>query len=420
MPHRCKSIAGLRVDLGPGEAIIPGCELIDGSGIFENKEEFPMMFAEVDGVAGDNGAVVIWPDTGNDLFQYDEGESIPIGTTIHSGCVKYSDGEMQYAPPPFTTDRESVACAGPPPVDGSGEGEDKGFCVGAGTVDMPLGDEIKWLTELANLEIPDLEAWMLSGFTAEITKLMSKLGQVLGKFQADVDKIMSKVKLNPDDFCTDDMIELIGKILEQMRALMKLIPILRQIIKIIKLIQKVMKLVENTISWAPPYIVPIVKKLLEILNIMGMIDMCVSTLVKAIGRFSTVLPILYAQLMQILMACAIDAGNPPPDNKEDCEAAGGTWIDPDELNALQDMYDKLSDVTSALDFEDESIGFCSITEHLDKKSCEDAGGTWTDLDTDTDFDKVDTSALSKELGKQMEELERCFSSPELKDYLKEL
>ena len=40
MPHRCKSIAGERVELGPGDPIIPGCELIDGSGIFVSKEEF--------------------------------------------------------------------------------------------------------------------------------------------------------------------------------------------------------------------------------------------------------------------------------------------------------------------------------------------------------------------------------------------
>ena len=137
------------------------------------------------------------------------------------------------------------------------------------------------------------------------------------------------------------------------------------------------------------------------------------------SSFSTVLPILYAQLMQILMACAIDAGNPPPDNKEDCEAAGGTWIDPQDLKDLQDMYDKISAENLGID-EDESIGFCSITEHLDKKSCEDAGGTWTDLDADTNFGDVDTSALSNELGKQMEELERCFSDPELKQYLNEL
>ena len=45
---------------------------------------------------------------------------------------------------------------------------------------------------------------------------------------------------------------------------------------------------------------------------------------------------------------------------------------------------------------------------------------WTDLDTDTNFDDVDTSALSSELSKQMEELERCFASPELNDYLRGL
>jgi len=327
---------------------------------------------------------------------------------------------MQYAPPPFTTDRESVACAGPPPVDGSGEGEDKGFCVGAGTVDMPLGDEIKWLTELANLEIPDLEAWMLSGFTAEITKLMSKLGQVLGKFQADVDKIMSKVKLNPDDFCTDDMTDKIGKILEQMRALMKLIPILRQIIKIIKLIQKVMKLVEKILSWAPPYIVPIVKKLLEILNIMGMVDMLISVLLKTVGRFTAIIPMLQAQLMSILAMCAAQAGQPPPDNKEDCEAAGGTWIDPDDLKDLQDMYDKLSDEMSGVGDDDEAFGFCSIPEYDNKADCEANGGTWTDLDVNTNFDEVDTSTLTNELTLQLDELSKCFADPNLKEYLEGL
>ena len=45
---------------------------------------------------------------------------------------------------------------------------------------------------------------------------------------------------------------------------------------------------------------------------------------------------------------------------------------------------------------------------------------WWLPDTDTDFDDVDTSALSQELTKQMEELERCFSSPELNEYLKGL
>ena len=420
MPRRCRSIAGLRVDLGPGDPIIPGCELIEGSGIFVSKEEFPMMFAEVDGVAGDNGAVVIWPDTGNDLFQYDEGESIPIGTTIHSGCVKYSDGEIQCAPPPFTTDRDSVAVAGPPPVDGSGDGEDKGFCVGAGNVDMPSDDTMQWLTDLANLQVPDLEGWILSGFTAEITKLMSKLGQVLGKLQSEVDKIISKAKLDPEDVCTPPVKKLIGNMLAVMKELMKLLPILKQIIKIIKLIQKVMKLVRKILKWTPPFIVPLVEKLLELLNIMGMVDMLISVLLKTVGRFTAIIPMLQAQLMSILAMCAAQAGQPPPDNKEDCEAAGGTWIDPDELKKLQDMYDKLSDEMSGVGDDDEAFGFCSIPEYDNKADCEANGGTWTDLDVDTNLDNVDTSTLTSELALQLDELSKCFADPNLKEYLEGL
>jgi len=419
MPHRCRSIAGLRVDLGPGDPIIPGCELIEGSGIFVSKEEFPMMFAEVDGVAGDNGAVVIWPDTGNDLFQYDEGESVPIGTTIHSGCVKYSDGEIQCAPPPFTTDRDSVAVAGPPPVDGSGDGEDKGFCVGAGNVDMPSDDTMQWLTDLANLQVPDLEGWILSGFTAEITKLMSKLGQVLGKLQSEVDKIISKAKLDPEDVCTPPVKNAIRNMLAVMKELMKLMPILKQIIKIIKLIQKVMKLVRKILKWTPPFIVPLVEKLLELLNIMGMVDMLISVLLKTVGRFTAILPMLQAQLMSILAMCAAQAGQPPPDNKEDCEAAGGTWIDPDELKKLQDMYNKLSDEMSGVG-DDEAFGFCSIPEYDNKADCEANGGTWTDLDVNTDLDNVDTSTLTNELALQLDELSKCFADPNLKEYLVDL
>jgi len=419
MPRRCRSIAGLRVDLGPGDPIIPGCELIEGSGIFVSKEEFPMMFAEVDGVAGDNGAVVIWPDTGNDLFQYDEGESVPIGTTIHSGCVKYSDGEIQCAPPPFTTDRDSVAVAGPPPVDGSGDGEDKGFCVGAGNVDMPSDDDMQWLTDLANLQIPDLEAWMISGFTAKITELMSKLGQVLGKLQSEVDKIISKAKLDPEDVCTPPVKNAIRNMLAVMKELMKLMPILKQIIKIIKLIQKVMKLVRKILKWTPPFIVPLVEKLLELLNIMGMVDMLISVLLKTVGRFTAILPMLQAQLMSILAMCAAQAGQPPPDNKEDCEAAGGTWIDPDELKKLQDMYNKLSDEMSGVG-DDEAFGFCSIPEYDNKADCEANGGTWTDLDVNTDLDNVDTSTLTNELALQLDELSKCFADPNLKEYLVDL
>ena len=414
MAIRCKSIAGQRVTLGPGEPIIPGCELIEGSGIFGSKEEFPFMFAEVDGVAGENGAVVIWPDTGNDLMKYGEGESVPIGTSLHEGCV-IENGELKCAP--YITQDESTAAG-----DGTGgnigdDGEDKGFCIGSGQNIMPDDEKKDWLMEMANFQIPDLEAWALSGFTAKVQEMVGELNKVIGKFNAEVDKIVAKAVIDPDAVCKPPLSDTIQALLKLMSELMKLLPILERIITIIKIIKKVIKLVRKILKWTPPFIVPIVEKLLEILNIMGLVDMCVSTLIKAVGRFNTILPILYAQLMSILAQCAVDAGEDKP-NKEDCEAAGGTWVDPDDLKELQNMYDKM--LAGAPNLDDEAVGFCSITEHLDKKSCEEAGGIWTDLDVDTNFDDVDTSALSKELAKQMEELERCFADPVLDEYLREL
>ncbi|MBT7557475.1 hypothetical protein HN615_11180, partial [Candidatus Woesearchaeota archaeon] len=162
MPKRCKSIAGQRVEIGPGEPIIPGCELIEGSGIFNGKEYWPYQFVEVDGVAGDDGAVVIWPDTGNDLLKYDEGEDVPVGTSLHVGCV-LEDGVVKCAP--YKTQKESTAVEGPPQTRGEepDDGALKGFCVGSGNVNVPTEDENEWLLKMSNLEIPDLEAWMLSG-----------------------------------------------------------------------------------------------------------------------------------------------------------------------------------------------------------------------------------------------------------------
>ena len=413
MPKRCKSIAGPRVEIGPGEPIIPGCELIEGSGIFNGKEDWPYQFVADPGVAGDDGAVVIWPDTGNDLLKYDEGEDVPVGTSLHVGCV-LEDGVVKCAP--YKTQKESTAVEGPPQTRGEepDDGALKGFCVGSGNVNVPTEDENEWLLKVSNLEIPDLEAWMLSGFTAKIQEMMGKLNQALGKLNAEVDKIIARATINPEDVCTPPVKATIKKLLEVMAAIMELMPVLKQIIQVIKIIRKVIKLVRKILKWTPPFIVPIVEKLMEVLNIMGLVDMVVSMLLQTIGRFSTILPVLQAQLMSILAQCAGQVAGEM--TKEDCEAAGGTWIDPKDIQDLQDMYKKITEETPTMG-DDESASFCTITKHSTKKECEDNGGTWKELDADTDFEETDTSALSEELSKQMEELDRCFSSDELKQYL---
>ena len=275
MATRCKSIAGQRVVLGPGEPIIPGCELIDGSGIFVRKEEFPFMFAVVDGVAGDNGAVVIWPDTGNDLMKYEEGESVPIGTSLHKGCV-IENGEVKCAP--YVTQDESTATGRDETSGNAGDdGEEKGFCVGSGNVDLPSKEERDFLSEIANFQLPDLQAWALSGFTAKVQELMGKLNGVLGGLMADVDAIVSKAKIDPEDVCTPPVKKQIRNLQQLLAKLMQILPVLQQIVQVVKIIRKVIKIVKKILKWTPPFIVPIVETLLKILNLPGLIDMVVST-----------------------------------------------------------------------------------------------------------------------------------------------
>jgi len=168
------------------------------------------------------------------------------------------------------------------------------------------------------------------------------------------------------------------------------------------------------------------------LQIMSLVDMCISTLIKSLAKFTAILPILQSQLMSILAACAAEQGQQPPTDKASCEAAGGTWIDPEEIKELQTLYDQMLDEATTLDNmasgtgsgtgEDggELFGFCSITEHTNQEDCESAGGDWTSVDADTDFSTLDTSALSNELAKQADELNKCFSDPDLQEYLNSL
>ncbi len=420
MAQRCKSIAGQKVTLGPGKPIMGGSELIDGSAICNGIEEFPIQFIEDDGcISGDDGAVVIWPDTGNDMIQFDANDDVPVGTKIHRGEV--NDGGTWFGAP-HTVESEGAyagGATGDGNTEGSGDddGEDKGFCVGVGDVNLPTEEEKDWLAELANFETPDLQAWLMSGFTAKIQEIVANMNKILGKLNSEVDKIMEAAQLDPDDVCTPPVKEAIRKLLAVMAAVMEVVAVIKKIIAVIKIIQKVIKLVRKILKWTPPFIVPIVEKLMAVLNVVGLVDMCISLIVKTIGRFSTILPVLQAQLMSILAMCAGQVAGEM--SKEDCEAAGGVWIDPKDIQDLQDMYKKITEETSTMG-DDESVGFCTITKHLTKKECEDNGGTWQELDADTDFEETDTSALSEELAKQFQELDRCFADPQLDEYLRGL
>ena len=468
MPVRCKSIAGQKVTLGPGDRIISGCELIYGSAFIngekvdstyqDGSEVFPPLFFDEDDMeayAGENGATVIWPETGNDVYQYSRGETVPVGTEVYQGEVK--DGGVWHDAP-HTVENEG-ATAGPSDADMSPQGADEdddegdggppattgtppeseqlpGFCDPTGA--FPEDDDMQWLRDLANMQLPDLKMLNLSGFTAFITKQLSKLNAAIAKVNEEVDALVSKAKLDPEKICTEPVRNFITFLMDLVKVYMKVMKVLLAILKIIKIIKRIMKLIRKILKWTPPFIVPLVEKLLDLLALIGLVDMIVDLVTQTVGKFAAILPTLYAQLISILAGCV----GKPVDSEESCEEAGGTWIGPEEIAELKKLADKMSSEQSAFDrmmsgdksddpteddtgvdggaVDGDTFGFCSIVEHTNKEDCEGADGVWTELSVDTDFSKVDTSPLTDELSKQIDELDKCFADPVLQEYLESL
>ena len=468
MPVRCKSIAGLKVTLVSGDRIIPGCELIYGSAFIngekvdstyqDGSEVFPPLFFDEDDMeayAGENGATVIWPETGNDVYQYSRGETVPVGTEVYQGEVK--DGGVWHDAP-HTVENEG-ATAGPSDADMSPHGAEDddedggppattgtppeseqlpGFCDPTGA--FPEDDDMQWLRDLANMQLPDLKMLNLSGFTAFITKQLSKLNAAIAKVNEEVDALVSKAKLDPEKICTEPVRNFITFLMKLLEVYMKVMKVLMAILKIIKIIKRIMKTIRKILKWTPPFIVPIVEKLLDLLALIGLVDMIVDLVTQTVGKFAAILPALYAQLISILAGCV----NKPLDDEESCMEAGGTWISPEEISELKKLGEKMSSEQNAFDrmmsgdksddptddeddtgvdggaVDGDTFGFCSIVEHTNKKDCEGAGGVWSEMNVDTDFSQIDTSPLTDELSKQIEELDKCFADPVLQEYLESL
>ena len=459
MPKICTNIIDPIHILEPGAVLPPGSELIDGTGKLDpddeigsvmvnldpddldaeygvgsdtegGVEELPPRFIQdkdIDGVviAGEHGAVAKIPV--NDLlFTFTSPEEVPTGTKVISGCC-IINGDKKCASPPFVIGENDVAIADEPspvgivPDEVEEDYKKKGFC-NDWAFDMPGSSELDWLSKIEDIKIPDLKGMALSGFTAFITKMMSKLGAILGKLQMEVDKILDVAKFEPEDICTDPVKKNMRKLMRTIERLMKLIPIFKRIIQTIKIIQAAMKALKMGLRFVGlPYIPGgiIVELMMKALNFMGLIDTMIGILVSTSGRFVTIIPVLFAQLMAILAQCAVQQGQNPPTNKEECEAMGGVWIEQSEIDGLKNMLDDLNDASADIlgGDDSDSVCYCTIVSDADgniiesESVCIAAGGQWKCIDS-SDIDAVgdlDLSALEKELENQFTELENCLT-----------
>ena len=419
---RCSSVALEKMYLAPGSSVNPGCEVIEGSVIIKDRETFAPFFVHVgdNAIVGSNGATVLCPT--DDLYSFEVGERIPAGTLIVSGCV-ILNGELKCAPPPFTIGPDDEAYATDNTKgDGAttledGEGETKGYCENWDKIN------IEWLDDIANFVVPDLEGMALGGIQAYAAELMMKLSAVLGKLTAEVDALLADVTINPDDICTDYVQDQVAKLMKIINVLMKYLPLISKIMKVIKVIRSVIKLVMKILSWFPPAstVVGTTKKLMKLMNIMGMVDMIVGVLTQTIGRFTSLLPLLYQQLMSIVNACFAMQGLPPPQNQKECEERGGTWITEEDLDKLKELNDQISGMSDVVGDTTTEVSYCTLSQYDNKQECEANGGEWKVISTSTDFDdNFDLGELEKEMQLRLDEASACFADPLIQKYLEEM
>ena len=474
MPTRCSSITHQTINILPGQLVLGGSELVDGSVIINNSEEYPMQYTTADGYAGQNGAVIIWPETGDDVLQFGPGESIPPGTIIHQGSVyDNSTGQWHSAPyelpspgpgglagPQGSLDidgdpldlnnvdtsnmtaeeiaalQEQIAQQNQGLTKGSIPNEDDalskmGICDPDGNINMPSEEELEAMKKFANFEMPEFKFWQLSGFTAFITKQLNKLGTIMGAIEAEVDKILAKVEFGePGEICKPPIPATIKKLMDLMAWVLKVARALNKVLKILKAIVMLVKIAKKIILWvfAP---LKLVQKFLDLLNVISLVDMIVSMLLKTVSKFMAIIPILQAQLMGILAACKEETGQDaiPP---EDCD----NWITEEDLKELEDLYEEMSNAANDIGYGADlsggggsggtgEVGFCSVNgpdglPYGNQQDCEDNGGTWLTGENPDDLEGVDTSALAQELQNVTDELNSCFSDPELQDFLNEI
>ena len=369
----CKSITSLRRNLPPGSRLLLGDQILNGSAIktslsaddiisgqsaeedekdqiaeaafgigaglnedlFRIGEQLgPGDFVTEGGFeAGPNGIEVVHSGIGGEARVYAPGTSLDEGDLILNGTVTGPDGTTIEAPTTITGEGYVASGDGVVVSPGGADTDEMqdAYCslqelAGTPEKGSRLEDALNEL-EL-DLEIPGLDfAWWVA-----IQKKLNQMMAIQGKFIAKTQSFVNLIELDPEDACkyVPDVNKLIKVIQRVLRTINTIRRILDKINKLIKKLKKVIKL----LKWlfAP---IRIVEAFLLAMQIIEGFAIMLDTAVRNLTDTSKVLPRLIALLQKILAQCASNRGAEAGLTKEECEAAGGVYVDrrPGDLGA---------------------------------------------------------------------------------------
>lgn len=371
----CKSITSVRRFLPAGSRLLLGDQILDGSAIKQslsgedvinqsaeedlydsiaeeafgvgatlNNDLFNVGESITDGfiteggfVAGPDGVTVIHSGMGGEARLYAPGTDLLPGDLLLNGTAEDEFGNVIEAPARISSAARATGDGAVVSPDGAAAGlgpdDEEAYCslqelAGTPEKGSKLEDMVSEL-EL-DLDIPGMDfAWWVA-----IQKKLNEMMAIQGKFIAKTQSLVNLVDVEPDDACkyVPDVNKLIKVIQRVLRTINTIRRVLDKINKLIKKIKKVIKL----LKWifAP---IRIVEAFLMIMQIIEGFAIMLDTAVRNLTDTSKVLPRLIALLQKVLAQCASNRGLEAGLTKEECEAAGGVYIErtPGDLGAAR-------------------------------------------------------------------------------------
>tara|TARA_R100000152_G_C6780775_1_gene214003 strand:+ start:2330 stop:3610 length:1281 start_codon:yes stop_codon:yes gene_type:complete len=283
--------------------------------------------------ADEDGVTVIHSGYGGEARNFAPGTALKEGDIVLNGYVLDKNGIRLDAPQSISSEGFTVGDDGAVVSPGDGSDDDEAYCslqeLGAQAADRPTGffDEISM--EL-DLDIPDLDMkWWF-----KIQKKINDLMAVQNKFLVKVTTLVDKVELDPDDACKfiPDVNKLIKLIQRVERVISRISRLLKTLNRLVRKLKKIIKL----LKWifAP---VRIVESYLMVLQVVNGIPALLQTAAENMLNSQRVLRSLLAMLQKVLAQCAANRGAEAGLTKEQCEAAGGIYVD----RRLGDLGDSL-------------------------------------------------------------------------------
>tara|TARA_B100000902_G_scaffold5754_1_gene7552 strand:- start:17960 stop:19240 length:1281 start_codon:yes stop_codon:yes gene_type:complete len=333
--------------------------------------------SELGFTADEGGVTVIHSGYGGEARNFAPGTDLKTGDLVLNGFVLDPNGVRFDAPQNIDGDGFVVGESGAVVSPGAGNDDDEAYCSLqelAGKADRPDGFFDEFSMDL-DLDIPDLDMkWWF-----KIQKKINDLMSVQNKFMVRVQLLVDKIELEPDDACklVPDVNKLIKLIQRVERVISRISRLLRALSSLARKLKKIVKLLKWIFS---P--LKIVEAYFMVLGVINGIPQLLATAAQNMANSQRVMRSLLALLQKIIAQCIVNRGAEAGLTKEQCEAAGGVYIE----RRLGDLGDS--------DGGELGLG-------LDDLENFDAFGT--DEDGEISFDEFD-----RILSKQSVDLEECL------------